>query len=527
MSTYNHVQHVVSVNEFRSIADLNGLIGSKDGDSVYVAGYYESINDAPWVKGGGHFVWDSTKLRTKHNGVTIISPTVQWDNTPDTLSDYHAGTLEIEPSGAGCWVRQYEILNVHMAGAVGDGVVDDTTAIQAALTYTVANVKTLFIPDGVYLTSSTLNVTGKWSIVGEGPLSRVKTTDTTIPLFTFDINTKTVLHGYIGNIHFLGPQTSTATSCALRFIGDATSYVQFCTFENLWCTEFNAFMKDEKLPRTTVHGLEAMLNWNIWSNIHIYNTTTYGFWCTNGSGTGNTWSGIKAVLRGALAPIWFFGGSGCVVGDVAISGAHLSGRDASGSVGVKIGDDTVYRSRFSITGCQFDAGCLTPVALSSVGSAEYNNWIFANNNVGGNAPLGDNLQYMSRSVLSDKDVDRREAGRTIATSSTGSITNNCFFVDLDTNASVTVTIGANGHVGGVGAITSEYVFSIRTDGVTMLITELESALSATTQGVITCTSSSANRAIIKVSYVPTDISTLFSVIAMARGYNYKLTITTV
>lgn len=180
MSTYNHVQHVVSVNEFRSIADLNGLIGSNDGDSVYVAGYYESINDVPWVKGGGHFVWDSTKLRTEHNGVTVISPTVQWDNTPDTLEDYHAGTLEIEPSGVGCWVRQYDTLNVHMAGAVGDGVVDDTVAIRSMVDYVETfaygganNARpSIKFPAGIYKTDS-ISLNKCISMVGEGKNSSI------------------------------------------------------------------------------------------------------------------------------------------------------------------------------------------------------------------------------------------------------------------------------------------------------------------------------------------------------------------
>ena len=49
-----------------------------------------------------------------------------------------------------------DIINVKDFGAIGDGVTDDTAAIQTALNYWVANHVDLVFPSGTYRTSSTL-----------------------------------------------------------------------------------------------------------------------------------------------------------------------------------------------------------------------------------------------------------------------------------------------------------------------------------------------------------------------------------
>lgn len=70
------------------------------------------------------------------------------------------------------WVRQYSgAVNVKWFGAIGDGVVDDTAAIQAALN----TLKSIFVPDGVFLYNSSIFYTAdKQSISGNGNLSILK-----------------------------------------------------------------------------------------------------------------------------------------------------------------------------------------------------------------------------------------------------------------------------------------------------------------------------------------------------------------
>jgi hypothetical protein len=62
------------------------------------------------------------------------------------------------------------IVNVQNYGAVGDGVADDTAAIQAAIIVAQQNGSSVHIPAGKYQLSSTLNVTSGVRIYGEYPI---------------------------------------------------------------------------------------------------------------------------------------------------------------------------------------------------------------------------------------------------------------------------------------------------------------------------------------------------------------------
>lgn len=412
-------------------------------------------------------------------------------------------------------------INVRTFGAKGDGIEDDTDVIQRASDEAITKGYTLFFPTGIYLITRSIIIKGKWIIQGEGSLSRIKINNPTIPLLQIDINVTTVLHAYIGKIHFIGPTTNNTNSCAIRFIGDNTSYIQHCTFENIWCTDFNAFVKDEKSPRATAHGLEAMLNWNIWSKIHLYNVNTCGFWYTQGSGTGNTWDHVKSILRSALAVTWCFEGDGCVVGDVIIDGAHLGSRDViAGSVGIKVGSNVKYKSRCSVTNSQFDAKCNSVFDISNIGGDEANNWKFANNNVGGNAIL--NTPYMSQSIIEDKDVDYRQSGRRIKTSSTGSLVVDCFDVGVAAFGGSLITATANGLIGGVAVAASEFKFHVSSNGTVVTITEIERMITHANQFVWSCTSLDANTARIKLNFTPSSTGSDISVVATSRGHKHKL-----
>lgn len=63
--------------------------------------------------------------------------------------------------------------NVQDFGAVGDGSTDDTAAIQAAITACQTSGSSLYIPTGTYKTTSTLNITGKVIIFGDGNQSSI------------------------------------------------------------------------------------------------------------------------------------------------------------------------------------------------------------------------------------------------------------------------------------------------------------------------------------------------------------------
>ena len=63
--------------------------------------------------------------------------------------------------------RLDEELSVKAFGAIGNGVADDTTAIQQAINYCIANDVALYLPKGVYKVTSTLTVSSTISIRGD------------------------------------------------------------------------------------------------------------------------------------------------------------------------------------------------------------------------------------------------------------------------------------------------------------------------------------------------------------------------
>jgi hypothetical protein len=72
--------------------------------------------------------------------------------------------------------RAADIVNVKDFGAVGDGIVNDTAAIQLAINYCVSNNTSLYWPAGNYVSSS--NLTSFWSVSHEGDGRIIRGSDT-------------------------------------------------------------------------------------------------------------------------------------------------------------------------------------------------------------------------------------------------------------------------------------------------------------------------------------------------------------
>ena len=101
-------------------------------------------------------------------GRTALSLTVGdkgmmvYDTTLTDLCIWNGTAWEFIGDSSNGWV------SVKNFGAKGDGVTDDTAAIQAATNYAVANNVPLYAPKGVYLLSSTVNLTGLSTLFGDG-----------------------------------------------------------------------------------------------------------------------------------------------------------------------------------------------------------------------------------------------------------------------------------------------------------------------------------------------------------------------
>ena len=94
-------------------------------------------------------------MTTKVKGAMIGTVLADGSTAPRTLEDRFADTV-----------------NVKDFGAVGDGVADDTVAIQAALNYaqqfTYPLVPAVYIPAGVYMVSNTITVPSYTNLFGDG-----------------------------------------------------------------------------------------------------------------------------------------------------------------------------------------------------------------------------------------------------------------------------------------------------------------------------------------------------------------------
>lgn len=129
-----------------TIAALSLIRPSIDGTLAIVAGYY-TANDG----GGGTFIWSATTSKSLANGGTIIIT-----------------------AGSGAWLRQEALSsqtwNAKWFGATGDGVTDDTNALNA-LFVALGKLQTVtpdgtflgggvaYVPRGVYVCSDDVDVT--------------------------------------------------------------------------------------------------------------------------------------------------------------------------------------------------------------------------------------------------------------------------------------------------------------------------------------------------------------------------------
>lgn len=110
---------------------------------------------------------------TPYNGETINA--VVGKNLVKVFEGVNHYTADKELALAYCKDEVKTMLNIKDFGAIGDGVTDDTVAINAALTQ--ATNKILYVPEGVYLFSGTLQVHGGTKIIGCGERSVFKLAD--------------------------------------------------------------------------------------------------------------------------------------------------------------------------------------------------------------------------------------------------------------------------------------------------------------------------------------------------------------
>lgn len=173
---------------------------------------------------GGYKVINSA---TATNGSDLTNKTYVDDRVSSAVV---AGNPTFLQNGAGAVARSWssklkEVVSVKDFGAVGDGVADDTAAIQAAIDYAETKVistyksgATVFFPAGTYLVTSGLTVgTGNVGIAGDGiSASVILAASPSYDVLSFNAGGSSVWRASVRDIRILA--TGNASSGALLFM---------------------------------------------------------------------------------------------------------------------------------------------------------------------------------------------------------------------------------------------------------------------------------------------------------------------
>ena len=157
-------------------------------------------------------------------------------------------------------------VSVKLYGAVGDGVHDDTAAIQAAIN---ANAS-IFFPTGTYLTTSTLTVTNSQLLYGGGNQSIIQATGTNYDVFQ--------VVGSYNTIYNLKTQGGLA---GIRLFGQTSPCVQNAIYDvGLWGAQYGLVLDGYQ-------NLSNPCYWNNFYRVLIAQPAINGILLTK-SGAGDT-----------------------------------------------------------------------------------------------------------------------------------------------------------------------------------------------------------------------------------------------
>jgi hypothetical protein len=132
---------------------LVGVTGQADGSTAGMSGFFVTFPEQEF-KGGGKFVWQTSLSKSLANGIVIIDPdnTGGFDGTTSTLVAYF--NAQGSGEGSGCWVRSESyLIDPYWAGAIGDGVADDFTAVSVSDT-----LGSIILKDGTFRIGSNLTI---------------------------------------------------------------------------------------------------------------------------------------------------------------------------------------------------------------------------------------------------------------------------------------------------------------------------------------------------------------------------------
>jgi len=296
-----------------------------------------TMNEVLNVNGRVHLS-DTTAPVDPTNRLYSLSGDLYWNGT--TLGSGSGSTMNV--------------VNVKDYGATGDGVTDDTTAIQNAAN-ALSNFEVLYFPSGTYIVSSAISITGSYKAIrGDSETSTIIKTSANSSILSFNTNSGSMYFGEITSLAFQGAgNASYSSNHGIYIYGSSNNHFSHWKFHELRFINLYAGIKVTKSDGAGGSGMR--FDWNEFSTIGG-NANQFLFHSSYASGTGNIYTDINCVAYNT--GLYWGGANTANLGDIVISTVHFGCNDSFGT-GCYFGGTASYRSRISITGCQFDANVLT------------------------------------------------------------------------------------------------------------------------------------------------------------------------
>jgi hypothetical protein len=230
-----------------------------------------------------------------------------------------------------------ESVSVLDFGADPTGVIDSTTAIQAAITACQTSGASLYIPAGTYKTTSTLTISARLRIYGDGnrrSIISLNTASTSVYAITISIPDNSSIIGMdLGGIGIIG-NAGSAVGCGIYIATTATnSAVSQSIFHDMYITNVTTGVQ--------LYGIIYMCTFR---NITVTgNVTTYGWYSPNplGQTLYNSFTDLEVTNTGAGAYAYYMNAVACQFRNLTCDGCcyfagaytHVQGLAVEGIAG--------------------------------------------------------------------------------------------------------------------------------------------------------------------------------------------------
>ena len=341
--------------------------------------YVTGTNAMAVYKNGSRLITGTDFTETSSTSVTLTMAAIAGDEYTfiggqDVSSSFSSSNVSYTQGVTGAVIRSVqtklrETVSVKDFGAVGDGVTDDTAAIQAAITYASTNGYTLFSPPGVYNhTGLTISKPLKW--VGSsirGPVYGVQTnftgavfqytptTGNALTITAASLLSNQGLAVEMESLVFEGNKNIVGASSGggVNLVGDTageTFFVSSSTFKNV-------HVRNAKDSAWTITGTCFLNSWYDCSGVY---SGAYGLTHNKGSGnpTNNNWFG-GYLSDNTLA------GLNCNGGKMTLTATNIS-QNAGGGV-IQDGGYLILEN------CDYEQNTGTSVAVTNSSGATFIN----------------------------------------------------------------------------------------------------------------------------------------------------------